>query len=68
MYKRFVKKSGLQRRVGETAEEFARRVIANRSLPTDKVNAVTVAYLDARYGTGADNAVNRLKAAVAAIT
>ncbi len=67
LYSRFIKKTGLQRRLGETAEEFSLRATAEGKLPVDNVNSVTVAYLDARYGPEDPAAVNRLKAAVAAI-
>jgi len=67
LYNKFVRKTDLQRRVGETAGEFAVRALAEDKLPVDNVNSVTVAYLDARYGPENDIALSRLKTAVAAI-
>jgi transglutaminase-like putative cysteine protease len=67
LYNRFIRKTGLQRNVGETEQEFALRAATDSSLPFDCVTSVTGAYLDARYGPNDDDAVSRLKAAVAAI-
>jgi hypothetical protein len=65
LYDRFVKKAGLERRTGETALEYARRATSHGTLPESTVSSVTVAYLDARYGPDDDDALNRLKHAVA---
>lgn len=67
LYSKFIRKTGLQRRTGETEQEFALRVEVESTLPIDHVTAVTGAYLDARYGPEDDNAVTRLRTAVAAI-
>jgi transglutaminase-like putative cysteine protease len=67
LYNKFIRKTGLQRNVGETEQEFALRAATDSSLPFDCVTSVTGAYLDARYGPNDDDAVSRLKAAVAAI-
>ena len=67
LYDRFVKKTGLERRTGETALEYARRAKSDGALPGNAVTAVTIAYLDARYGPDDDDALIRLKQAVANI-
>lgn len=67
LYDRFVRKTGIERRTGETALEYARRAKADGALPEATVTSVTIAYLDARYGPGNDGALDRLKLAVADI-
>jgi protein-glutamine gamma-glutamyltransferase len=67
LYSKFIKKTGLQRQVGETEQEFALRAEVESALPNEHVTSVTGAYLDARYGPDDDNAVTRLRTAVAAI-
>jgi hypothetical protein len=67
LYRRFVKKSGMKLHTGETAHLFASRVRASGSIPAATVEAVTEAYLDARYGLGGDAAFARLKQAVGTI-
>ena len=66
LYDRFIKKTGLQRQVGETAEAFAARAMAAGCLSANNVKTVTIAYLDARYGRNEPGAIIRLKSAVAA--
>lgn len=66
LYARFVKRSGLEPRTGETARVFALRVRAHGKIPPPSVDAVTDAYMDARYGCVAD-ADERLRQAVAAM-
>ena len=67
LYQRFVKKSGIDLNTGETAHLFARRVRAAGRIPAPTVEAVTEAYLDARYGLGGEAAFARLKEAVETI-
>ena len=67
LYSKFIRKTGLQRHVGETEQEFALRAATDSSLPVGNITSVTDAYLDARYGLDDDDAVSRLKAAVATI-
>ena len=62
-----MKKTGLEPHTGETARLFALRVQESGSVPTPTVEAVTQAYLDARYGQGGDVAFDRLKQAVGAM-
>jgi hypothetical protein len=68
LYGRFVKKTGLERRIGETPQDFAARASNAGKLPIDNVDSVTTAYLDARYGPDDASAVLRLKSAVAALS
>ncbi len=68
LYQRFVKKTGLDPIIGETAIEFERRVLDTDTLPRDSVRSITSAYLDARYGPYGEPAFGRLKAAVGAVT
>jgi len=68
LYNKFIKKTGLTRRIGETEQDFALRVTSESHIPNDKVASVTVAYLDARYGVEETTAVRRLETAVAAIS
>jgi hypothetical protein len=67
LYTRFVKKTGLQPDVGETPLRFAVRAEQARTLPPATIEAVTNAYLDARYGPASGAAFVRLKTAVSAI-
>lgn len=67
VYDKFVKKTGLERRIGETANEFALRTSTESTMPAAHADTVTCAYLDARYGPTDDAALMRLKNAVAAI-
>ncbi len=68
LYDRFVKKTGLKRHLGETAQDFARRAAAESKLPGAAIDKFTAAYLDARYGPETDDAETRLRAALAAVT
>jgi transglutaminase-like putative cysteine protease len=67
LYARFVRKTGLEPRTGETARLFARRVSGACALPADVVDTVTEAYMDARYG-GLEGARTRLQQAVASMS
>ncbi len=67
LYRRFVKKTGLQPVVGETPLGFAERARAAASLPTSLVDRVTRAYLETRYGPDEAAAFERLRSAVSAI-
>ncbi len=66
LYARFVRKTGVEPQTGETARLFAQRAGAAGRLPVTTVDAVTQAYLDARYG-GSDAAHAKLRAAVSAM-
>ena len=67
LYWRFVKQTGMQPHLGETAADFARRVAVDGTLDRQSVNNVITAYLDARYGPADDASLLRLKNAVTAI-
>lgn len=67
LYQRFVRKSGLEIRTGETARVFAQRVQASGAIPPASVAAITESYLDARYGQGGAVACEQLRQAVDAI-
>ncbi len=67
LYNKFIRKTGLQRRVGETEQEFALRAMTDSKLAHRIVTSVTIAYLDARYGIADDDALTKLRTAVAAI-
>ena len=64
LYQRFVKKVGLEPDTGETAQVFALRVRETGQVRPATVDTITDAYLDARYGSGGDDAFARLKEAV----
>ncbi len=68
LYNKFIRKTGLQRRIGETEQEFALRATNESDIPSDEVTSVTVAYLDARYGVRDAATVSRLERAVAVIS
>ena len=67
LYRRFVKKTGLNPETGETALVFAMRAHEHGKMPAATIDAVTKAYMEARYGTADDSAAYRLRAAVAAM-
>lgn len=67
LFKRFVRKTGLEPGIGETAESFSRRAMQTGTLPADTVRSVTTAYHDARYGPADESAIARLKRAVGTI-
>ena len=64
LFRRFIKKTGLEPDIGETAERFARRAMQTGTLPADSVESITAAYHDARYGPTDESAIARLKRAV----
>ena len=66
LYRRFVRKTGLQPKLGETADNFAQRAIREDALPPSTISAVTKAYHDTRYGPEGDAALPRLKSAAGA--
>ena len=68
LYERFVKKTGVTPAVGETPANFANRARAESRIPADAIDAVTVTYLDARYGIVNPAALQRLESVVAGLT
>jgi transglutaminase-like putative cysteine protease len=67
LYDRFVRKTGLQRRTGETAQHFVHRATSEGAVTYDAATSVTGAYHDARYGPSDEQALMRLRSAIAAI-
>tara|TARA_R110002096_G_scaffold65006_4_gene158279 strand:+ start:6870 stop:8831 length:1962 start_codon:yes stop_codon:yes gene_type:complete len=67
LYQRFIKKAGIEPRVGETPQEFAARVAATDAIPIDSISTVTETYLDARYGADSSQSVARFEQAVDAL-
>ena len=67
LYARYVKKTGMEPRTGETARVFALRVRDAGVMQDDTVETITAAYMDARYGND-EEAAGRLQEAVSAIS
>jgi transglutaminase-like putative cysteine protease len=67
LYLKFVKRTGLELQIGETAQKFSKRAAAENKLPKETIDAVTNAYLEARYGVREDAAVIRLNDALRSI-
>jgi len=64
LYNRFVRRTGIAPRTGETALAFAARVRASQTLAPALVDDVTDAYLEARYGPDETRGMERLRAAL----
>ena len=64
LYERFVRRTGVQPRPGETPLEFESRV--GNTVDPRAASKITRAYLDARYGDGGEGAVAELHKAVRA--
>lgn len=67
LYDRFVRKTGCEIRVGETAIDFANRACRESSLREESLRSVTTAYLDARYGPVNEQSLIRLRHSLNAI-
>ncbi len=67
LYGRFVKKTGIERAIGETPDAFADRAVSESPLPAEIVRTITASYLDARYGTLDPAALGRLEEEVTAL-
>ena len=67
LYARFVRKTGLQQRTGETPQGFALRAANETAMPERVVASVTGDYLNARYGPDAENSLEELRNSIAAI-
>ena len=67
LYARFVAKTGLRPRIGETPRLFAERVRRAGATGDEMIDTITEAYLEARYAD-IDGARERLRQAVAAST
>jgi hypothetical protein len=64
LYRRFVKQTGVTPAVGETPSQFAVRAAAESPLLPETIDAVTTAYLAARYGGGDSGAIDHLESLV----
>ena len=66
LYARFVARSGLQPRTGETPRHFARRLQHAGNICQGTIDTITAAYMEARYA-GMEGAHQRLRQAVDAM-
>ena len=67
LFGRFVKKTGMQQLTGETAHQFEHRATTEGAVGFDAARSVTGAYHDARYGPPDEQALARLRSAIAAV-
>jgi hypothetical protein len=67
LYRRFVRKTGIEPTLGETPIAFALRAGNESTLSDDTIQSVTKNYLEARYGQQHANALTRLERDVGAI-
>ena len=67
LFGRFVEKTGLQQFIGETAEQFVQRATSEGAVADAAAASVTGAYHDARYGPPDEQALMRLRSAIASI-
>ena len=67
LYRKFVRKAGVEPRVGETPARFATRAAGASPIPTGTIDEITSLYLEARYGSASPAALNGLRASVAAL-
>ncbi len=67
LYAQFVRKTKSKIVIGETPQEFAERLGADCPVPASDIDAVTRAYLHARYEPHDEAATSRLRSAIAAI-
>jgi transglutaminase-like putative cysteine protease len=68
LYRRYLRKSGVKPITGETPAAFANRARGRARVSDISLDRVTSAYLDARYGTGGDAALKRLRHAIANVS
>lgn len=67
LYQRFVNKTGVSPKIGETPDAFALRAREASNLGDDAIHTITDTYLEARYGVIDPSAIERLEREVAAI-
>jgi hypothetical protein len=67
LYRKFVRKSGVEPVTGETPAMFAERLAGKTKVPTATVVAITDSYLEARYGPPDPDSLERLEKAVGQI-
>jgi hypothetical protein len=64
LYKKFVRKTGIEPTTGETPANFAIRVDCESVIPAGTVDVITSTYLDVRYGPPSPQALHRLESEV----
>jgi hypothetical protein len=64
LYKKFVRKTGIEPETGETPATFAIRVDGESVISVEAVDAITSTYLDVRYGPHNPQALQRLESEV----
>jgi hypothetical protein len=67
LYKKFVKRSGVNPAIGETPATFALRLHNESRIPPKSVDAITSIYLEARYGPENPANLEKLQASIAAL-
>ena len=67
LYERFVKKTGVDKKIGETPTIFAARAEEETDISVTAIQEITATYLHVRYGhTGADG-LHRMESAIATL-
>ena len=64
LYRRFVKRIGVEPLVGETPTRYAMRAAAKSAVPAAIIDSITANYLDARYGSTSPEALSKLELAI----
>lgn len=67
LYRRFIRKLGVDPLVGESPTKFATRAAAGSQIAGPAIQEITSLYLEARYGPGGQAALRALAASVAAL-
>jgi hypothetical protein len=67
LYRKFVRKTGIEPETGETPITFAVRLRSESEIPGDSVDEITTAYLAARYGPANPAALQKLQDTMAAL-
>jgi transglutaminase-like putative cysteine protease len=67
LYKKFVKKAGVEPTTGETPATFAVRLRSESEIPAASVDEITSTYLEARYGPANPAALEKLQNSIAAL-
>ena len=66
LYERFVRRSGVAARTGETPDAFARRAAETGKITAGTIETITRTYVATRYGDDGDATLDELEAAVKA--
>jgi hypothetical protein len=67
LYKKFIRKSGVEPVIGETPAAFAVRLRSASKIPADSVEKITSTYLVARYGPADPAVLQKLQHTIAAL-